>query len=291
MRANRPSFTSSLVALMRAMADLGVTRVRDFEDPVAKHLLPPLSTTILAAISAFVGDDPKRKRAFWRATGGGVDLVALRAAAIDAAWHQAYLQGVRQFVIVGAGLDGRAWRLKNLRDVRFWELDHPATQAYKRNKAGAIPHVAKELTFVVADLGRDDLPATLASAGLDATQPVFWVWEGVIPYLPMALTATLLRTLAQVSAKGSVLAATYIPPAGEKKRALSMLSGLHQTFSSLGEPFIGLLTPDIMSLYATDAGWHICSDTQALDWAAVHADRAPHLRHDVLERLMVLQKT
>jgi len=105
------------------------------------------------------------------------------------------------------------------------------------------------------------LPATLVSAGFDATQPVFWVWAGVIPYLPMSLTATLLRTLAQVIATGSALAATYIAPAGEKKRGLSMLSGLHQTFSSLGEPFIGFLTYEIMSLYAADARWIIASDT------------------------------
>jgi methyltransferase (TIGR00027 family) len=96
--------------------------------------------------------------------------------------------GIRQIVILGAGLDTTALRrLHAGRGVRYFEVDHPATQAWKRRRiveAGFQPPA--ELTFAPVDFERETLPDGLAAAGFDHGQPAFFAWLGVVPYLTEA---------------------------------------------------------------------------------------------------------
>ena len=91
---------------------------------------------------------------------------------------------MRQLVVLGAGLDTYAYR-STLRDrLRIFEVDHPATQAWKRQRLddAAIP-IPSSLTFAPIDFERQTLAEGLAAAGFDSSQQTFFTWLGVVPYL------------------------------------------------------------------------------------------------------------
>ena len=127
---SRPSRTAMMVALWRSLADRGITSIPNFSDPFAHQLIAGrlLPRLILARAQ-------KRRDKFqpW------IDGLILRVAFIDRLIAE---RKPRQVVILGAGLDTRAWRLEALRGVRVFEVDHPATQSYKRDHAPKLgaPH-------------------------------------------------------------------------------------------------------------------------------------------------------
>ena len=88
-----------------------------------------------------------------------------------------------QLVILGAGLDGRAWRLPGLSPTVVFEVDHPASQTDKRQRVGDRAPLARQLHFVAVDFTRDRLGDRLVAAGFGRELPTTWVWEGVVPYL------------------------------------------------------------------------------------------------------------
>jgi methyltransferase (TIGR00027 family) len=104
---------------------------------------------------------------------------------------------IRQVVILGAGYDTRAARLPRA-GVRFFEVDHPATQAAKRERLGRIPgYPLDAATYVTCNFEREDPITRLASAGFDVAEPALVIWEGVVPYLTepaIRATATRLAT-------------------------------------------------------------------------------------------------
>lgn len=121
--------------------------------------------------------------------------IALRTAAIDRLVERSAAAplSARQIVVLGAGLDTRAARLA-ARGRRFFEVDHPATQADKRRRLAPLDYRPPAIDYVPCDFETDDLFEQLAGAGLDREAPVFFVWEGVIPYLSEpAVRATLER--------------------------------------------------------------------------------------------------
>src|SRR5262245_31418992 len=88
-----------------------------------------------------------------------------------------------QLVILGAGLDGRAWRVPALSGLDVFEVDHPTSQQDKRDRAAALGPTSGSLRFVAVDLTQAELGPALATAGHQASRPTTWVLEGVIPYL------------------------------------------------------------------------------------------------------------
>jgi methyltransferase (TIGR00027 family) len=100
--------------------------------------------------------------------------------------------------------------LDALADTTVFEVDHPATQALKRERAAAIPAKARQVRFVATDFRRNDMAASLRAAGYDPSLPTFWLWEGVTVYLRPEAVAANLEALAALSAAGSHLALTYL---------------------------------------------------------------------------------
>ncbi len=100
----------------------------------------------------------------------------------------------RQVVMLGAGLDTRAARL-GLRQVRFFEVDHPATQASKLERLARVDgYPVDAAVYVSCDFERESFLERLGALGFDATRPAVIVWEGVTPYLTEgAVRATLSR--------------------------------------------------------------------------------------------------
>jgi methyltransferase (TIGR00027 family) len=207
MRDHEESQTAALVCAGRALAD--GRAVERFADPTAAALLPPDWLAKVERLRA--GGPPPRGRAaiesgMLRATAG---IIVPRTVAIDDAVREA---GAPQLVILGAGLDGRAWRLAGLAATTVFEVDHPASQAAKKERSAGLAPTARELRFVPVDFGRDDLGQALAAAGHDAGAPTTWVWEGVVPYLTADQVRATLAVVAARSAPASVLVIAYNSP-------------------------------------------------------------------------------
>jgi methyltransferase (TIGR00027 family) len=103
-------------------------------------------------------------------------------------------RGILQIVILGAGLDTFALRSPHgARQIRIYEVDHPATQAWKRQRlAEAQLAVPPWLILVPVDFERDDLGETLVGAGFQENSPAFFTWLGVVPHLTQdAIDSTL----------------------------------------------------------------------------------------------------
>jgi methyltransferase (TIGR00027 family) len=131
--------------------------------------------------------------------------VRVRTQFFDNVTLEAIAAGLTQVVILGAGYDGRALRFR-APGVRFFEVDHPATQRDKRERLAAVAAPTEHITFVAADFTEAGLEPALQAAGHDRSQPSLFVCEGVLRYLPEAWVRALLRTAADVAAPASSLA-------------------------------------------------------------------------------------
>ena len=148
-----------------------------------------------------------------------------------------YLPELTQFVILGAGFDTRALRLKGnpkYAAVRSFEIDTPPTLAYKREKLAKAGIDASGVTFVPADFENQDWLALLLKAGFDLNQPALFIWEGVVPYLTEEAVKDTLRKIAS-TASGSVLSFDYFSSDVIDSQALSMRS-VRASLSAGGEP-------------------------------------------------------
>lgn len=109
--------------------------------------------------------------------------LALRVAYLDAQVELFTERGVDQVVVLGAGLDTRAARLARA-GVRFFEVDHPATQNHKREEVAVLDgYPVDAATYVSCDFENQDFLDQLVAAGFRAGAPAVILWEGVVPYL------------------------------------------------------------------------------------------------------------
>jgi methyltransferase (TIGR00027 family) len=219
---------------------------------------------------------------------GLVDHLELRTRAIDDAVSAAVQAGARQLVVLGAGLDARAWRMDGLSDVVVFEVDHPATQRYKRARVGELACRARELRFVPIDFERESLEAVLSAAGHEPDARTVWVWEGVTPYLQREAVRATLGTVARRSSPGSRLAVTYATP--EAVPSLSSLIGVALLgFRLIGEPLVGLISTRAMHDELEGAGLHVPEDTSPADWARAFGSSKKRLLF-IDERLAVAER-
>jgi len=179
--------------------------------------------------------------------------------------------GARQVVLFGAGYDTRAARLPRA-GVRFFEVDHPATQAEKRERLAALDgYPIDAATYVTCNFERDDPIEQLARAGFDQGEPALVIWEGVVPYLTeLAVRATATR-LATGCDPRSLVAFDYIGKnfAAGTKMTPSDLE-VRSYVGELGEP-IRYGTDDVLPmLYECGFRWVRTLDFNELALELVH---------------------
>ena len=136
----------------------------------------------------------------------GIDYQAVRTHFFDEYFDDAAEAGIRQVVILAAGLDSRAYRLNWPDGTAVYEIDQPKVLEYKTGilqQHGAAPTASRRP--VPIDL-RDDWPAALAAAGFDRTRPTAWLAEGLLPYLPSDAQDRLFEMFTALSAPGSRVA-------------------------------------------------------------------------------------
>ncbi len=258
MRAERPSQTASLVAVWRALAIAGFTTARGFSDEAALALLSPGWARFYRMMVRGLSRAKPEGRA---KTMARVDVLPLRVMAIDAELLAAVAAGCRQVVVLGAGLDTRAYRLAALAEADVLEVDHPATQAYKRRKAEALRPLARSLRYVAVDFERDSLAERLRAAGHRADRATVWVWEGVVMDLSDPALRATLEALVATSASGSVLVLHYHEP-NPRGQGFRLLLRLWR------EPQIGLRTRDTMHAELQRVGLAVVRDSTPDEWVA-----------------------
>lgn len=281
MRENWPSLTAIAVAFGR-----GLGTDDDAPDPHAATLLPgPLGAALRIA-------GQRGARTAIRALSCGmVDHVCLRTAAIDAALRDAVAGGCTQLGILGAGLDARAWRIPELGEVDVFEVDHPSTQAGKREAAATLVSCARRVCFVAVDFERERAGERLAQEGHDATRPTAWIWEGVTPYLHPEAIAQTLDDVADRSAAGSVLMMTYAIPELVPLPIPGIAAFTKLAFRGLGEGLFGAMPPSQAARMVEAHGFSVVADTDARDWATLAPGSAALARPFRGERLLVARVT
>lgn len=274
----QPSSTAIYMALARALADRE-PGLAGFSDPVAIRLLPAWYVARLDQIA----HHPRSLRSrLLKFMSQGLASVPLRTVAIDEALKRRPLPA--QFAILGAGLDTRAWRLRELFQCTVFEIDLPLTQQYKRDRVASIPLAVREIRFVPIDFERESLTAILDTAGHDPAIPTTWLWEGVIPYLSQNSIRATLKTIAERSARGSRLLAQYSTP-NTLRTLLGILPWL------MGEPFRSLFSQEQMDELLSQFGFSVVSDESAADWAKKYTgDNRRVSRFLASERLAISER-
>ncbi|HEX4334566.1 MAG TPA: class I SAM-dependent methyltransferase [Polyangiaceae bacterium] len=249
MKEGRASRTAELVCSGRALAH-GRTDVTRFSDPTALALLPPATQARMERLRAGVVPGGLRERMKAGYFDVQSKLMIARTVAIDDAVRAA---ASPQVVILGAGLDGRAWRMPELHDAVVFEVDHPDSQRDKRERAARLTPCAKDIRFVAVDFVRDSLDDALTRAGHDPSLPTTFIWEGVVMYLTQQQIESTLAVVSRRSASGSRLAVHYHAPAFTLR-----VIGLY--LRRLGEPLRTSLAPSAMRALLERHGFEIVWD-------------------------------
>lgn len=259
MDSTQASRTAVFVCQGRAFAD-GRLAVGRFSDPVAALLLRPDELQPLERARAPAPPRDWRSRMNHEMIRGSGEVMVPRTVTIDDAVRE---QPAPQVVNLGAGLDSRAWRMPELAASVVFEVDHPASQADKKDRLGALEPTAREVRFVAVDFTNDSLDARLHETGHRPEQETIWIWEGVIPYLTKAEVTATLRVVVYRSAPASRLVVNYQVP--------SIAAAVGRSFSRTMS-FV-MRNPDMLQHEPRRSAWRPGEMRQLLSGAGFHPVR------------------
>lgn len=259
MHDDRPSTTAFRAAIARARHQL-IDSPKVFDDPLALRILGRDTALELERLGRR-GDNPYMR-------GVRASLV-VRSRIAEDALHEAVARGATQYVVLGAGLDTFALRSPYPADrLRVFEVDHPATQSWKRQMLASAGLVAPaHLHWVPVNFGRQSVSETLLGAGFDSARPAFFSWLGVTMYLPPEVTLATLEELRGLArAGGGIVFDVLNDPATLKPLLRLMLVVLRRRYARMGEPWIGHFAPE-----------RLHQQLQAMDFADVRRHDADHV--------------
>ena len=235
MDAGAPSETALGAAKLRAVHQI-LEYPRILHDPFALPILGPGGEAELRAVLAqYQLPFPRGMRA----------AMVLRSRYADDRFYAATRRGVRQYVVLGAGLDTFAYRNQYPDHMlQVFEIDHPATQAWKRARLREmhIP-VPVSLRFAPVDFERQSLAEELSRAGFRRDRPAFFSWLGVSMYLTEGAVMATLRFVASL-APGSEIVFDFTVPASSRSPAGQAARAAAAAYvAKLGEPWITFFEP------------------------------------------------
>jgi methyltransferase (TIGR00027 family) len=248
----RPSLTAMGAAMDRAAHLMLDDRPKIFEDTFAlafsgcadEGALRARLDARLAALAAIAG--PHLARA---AFNFARSLVAVRARYVEDELTEVIKRGVSQYVILGAGLDSFVYRRPELLNaLRVFEVDHPATQAWKRARLDELKLAAPQgLVSVPLDFKQQLLIESLGRFGFRPDRPGLFSWLGVVPYLTRDAIFDTLRAVASL-ARGTEIIFDYPPPHelldDEGRQMLELAT---KAVAAQGEPFLTFLEPALLA--------------------------------------------
>lgn len=240
-----PSATAQRVAVRRAAHQL-LDDPRVFEDPLAL-------TVIGREAAAALRQGLDQQRTPWNQALRA--FMATRSRYAEDRLAEAYASGVRQYVVLGAGLDTYALRNPHP-DLAVFEVDHPSTQAWKRMRledAGMLALAG--LTFAPVDFQRQGLAEGLAAAGFDAGKPAFFSWLGVAMYLYEDAVFLTLGFVAGLPAPSEIVFDFMMRPELMSPVSRAAAEALSRGVAALGEPFRSAFDPEDLVRRLQGAGF------------------------------------
>lgn len=226
MQEGKFSKTARRVAIRRAAHQL-LDDPKVLDDPLALRIIGPEAEAELRS-------NPKEHHAFSRAFRA---FMAARSRYAEDELAGAVSNGVKQYVVLGAGLDTFAYRNPHPA-LRVFEVDHPATQAWKREQLHtAHISIPASLTFVPIDFERQTLADGLIQSGFDLTAPAFFSWLGVTPYLTREACMATLTFIAKMPTGSGVVFDFAVDPALLNAGQRQSLEALSERVARYGEPF------------------------------------------------------
>jgi methyltransferase (TIGR00027 family) len=193
-----------------------------------------------------------------RATG----TVVMRSRYLEEEIDQAVGRGVSQYVILGAGLDSFAYRRTDLAKVlRVFEVDHPASQTWKRTRLQALGiALPPNLSLVPVDFEKQSLIDTLCMSGYRTAAPGLFSWLGVTMYLtPDAIFSTL-RTIAALAPGTEIIFEYHVPKELVDAETQRLLSVVMAAGATRGEPLLSFFDPAKLAEEVRKVGFAEVSD-------------------------------
>ena len=294
-QSERPSVTALEAAAYRVLGSKHPDPAIRNADVFAEKLLGPAERAILKESGSTIVLDAlamDTERA-WTALGTRTFFargVHVRTRHIDDVLAEHLRAGVTQVVILGAGLDSRAYRFgEAMRGVRVFELDLPQTQNYKKARVrevlGSLP---AHVTYTPIDFATQDLAAVLKSAGYDASKRTLFIWEGVTMYVPEAGIDATLRAVATNAARGSRIVFDYFTERALRDRE-SVLVPIAKNVAAVGEPFVFGMPGDNAAAFVSARGFSVVSDFGMAELAQKYLPKAFAMPSPSANRLCVAE--
>jgi methyltransferase (TIGR00027 family) len=261
----------------------------------AAHLIVDDAPLIFSDTLAYalLGDGAEKLVGYHRAHGKHIVLSGARTTVITRSRYtedrlaESARRGIAQYVILGAGLDSFAYRSGLAGQVRVFEVDHPATQRWKRKlvtEAGITP--SGTVTYVPVDFEAESLSERLVDSGFDPSRPALVSWLGVTMYLTREAIG---ETLAVIGgfAPGTEIVVDYILPADLRDAAgRTYAEAVGSMAAERGEPWLSSFSPHDMSSLLEEHGFPSIEHVRQHD--AIDAglwNRSDSLRASDLSRL------
>jgi methyltransferase (TIGR00027 family) len=227
------------------------------DDPYAFKILPPDA-------AAEINREPEREQHPYAKAMRS--FISVRSRFAEDEFAQAVARGVRQYVALGAGLDTFAWRNPHRNvGVRIFEVDHPATQAWKREvMANANLPKPPATTYVPVDFERESLADCLNRSGFRPDIPAFFSWLGVVPYLTIEAFRSTLRFFGSMAAGSGVVFDYALPRGAVDERSRFALDQLAARVSSVGEPFQLFFMPNDLAEEFQTVRWEVAAELDAV---------------------------
>jgi len=277
----QPSHTAQRVALHRAAHQL-LDHPPVLDDPLALAILG-------ADVAAALRSDPQHFEngplaPYLRA------FMAVRARFAEDQLAHVRAAGVKQYVVLGAGLDTSAYRDPSPSlPLRIWEVDHPATQAWKQQRLREAGIAASDrLTFVPLDFEHQALPEALAAAGFDPSAGALFSWLGVTPYLTRsAILSTLAHVASATRGGGGVVFDYALAPHLLTPRQRAVFDTLADRVRSAGEPWQSFFEPAQLADELRGLGFRFAEDIPSVTLNARYlSNRTDGLQVGSLAHLM-----
>jgi methyltransferase (TIGR00027 family) len=259
MIEGRRSATAERVAMRRAAHQL-------YDEPII--FADPLAFRILsdeAAEQVRAGLEPENQVPWAR---GLRAFVAARSRFAEDELAKAYAAGVRQYVVLGAGLDTFAYR-NPFADLAVFEVDFPDTQAWKRARlehAGI--QIPESMRFAAVDFEQHSLSDGLREGGFRSDEPALFAWLGVVPYLTRPAAFATLTFIAGLPQGSGVVFDYSIPREMMGERERDAFDNLAARVARAGEPFRLFFAPNQLAMDLRDLGFSTLED---LDVEAIRA--------------------
>src|ERR1700733_8764773 len=245
MQEGKFSRTAQRVAIRRAAQQL-LDQPRVLDDPLALRIIG-------ADAAEELRSNPKEHHAFSRAFRA---FMAARSRYAEDELARAVAHGVRQYVVLGAGLYTFAYR-NPYPGLRVFEVDHLATQAWKRGHLEAAGiSIPAALTFVPVDFERETLAEGLGQSGFDLSAAAFFSWLGVTPYLTREACMSTLSFVAKMPAGSGVVFDFAVDPALLNAGQREALDALSKRVAGYGEPFQLFFDPEKLQGELRGVGFH-----------------------------------